>query len=356
MNLLIAFIMCFLMNMYIVRKLRKVEKLSPILSGKARYFTICAVFSLMIALFRSTLLGFATYVMIFYLSLDLIGFIIKIVNKHWYQGYQKNYRHGIVIIIISVAITVLSLAHVKNIYIEKYTIDLDKNFASDSVRIMLVTDLHFGTATNESTLDKITETIQENQPDYLVLGGDIFDESTSNQKLNNAIDYFGELTKDVNVIYILGNHEHMVRNRNQLADRMKKAGVTVLQDEVMFTDEGFYFVGRLDKSQSMRSGNDRASLATLAKEIDFNYPVVLLDHQPVEMKIAKELGYDIVLSGHTHAGQFFPMTFFARFFNERFYGLYQEDNFYTIVSSGIGVWGMAIRNTSNSEIVILDIK
>jgi predicted MPP superfamily phosphohydrolase len=291
-----------------------------------------------------------------YLFFDLIGFCLKRMNRRWHDVYQKLYGQGLFIIILSIAVTVLSTVHAKQIEIVNYTIDLEKDFATSSIRIMLVTDLHLGTATNKSTFEKITKTAQEQQPDYLVLGGDIFDESTSDSLLEAAYQMFSDLAKEYNIIYILGNHEYIRNGEEVIVENMKKAGVKVLLDDALFMKEGFYFVGRTDKYQSMMSSDKRASLSQLAKGVDFHYPVILLDHQPVELKEAKKLGYDVVLSGHTHAGQFFPMSFFAGFLNERLYGLEREDNFYTLVSSGTGVWGMAIRNASNSEIVILDIK
>jgi predicted MPP superfamily phosphohydrolase len=356
MYFLVSFVMCFLMLIYIVRKLKKIRRFTPYLSKRSRFFLTCAVLAALTSMLRFQLLGFLVYLFMFYLFFDLVDFCLKRMNRRWHERYQKLYGQGLVIIILSIAVIALSLVHARQIVLLNYTIDLEKKFAVDSVRIMLVTDLHLGTATNETTLAMIKKTVQEQQPDYLVLGGDIFDESTSDPLLEAAYRTFSELAKELDIIYILGNHEYIRNGEEVIVENMKRAGVEVLLDDVMFMKEGFYFVGRTDKYQSMMSSDKRASLSQIAKEVDFTYPVILLDHQPVELKEAKELGYDVVLSGHTHAGQFFPMSFFAGFLNERLYGLDKEDNFYTIVSSGTGVWGMAIRNASNSEIVILDIK
>jgi predicted MPP superfamily phosphohydrolase len=171
-----------------------------------------------------------------------------------------------------------------------------------------------------------------------------------------SFDSFAKLSKEVPIIYILGNHEFIANQEGEVVQKMEQAGVTVLEDEVMFAEEGFYFIGRTDKYQSMRSENKRATYSELLEGLDLSYPLISLDHQPVELDLAKDKGIDVVLSGHTHAGQFFPSTFFAQFFNERLYGLEKDDSLYTVVSSGIGVWGMAMRNASNSEIVIIDLK
>lgn len=356
MHLIVSIVMCFLMLLYLVRKFKKIKRLTPYLSKKSWFYLTCLGIAIITSLFRPFLLGFLVYLLIFYLLFDFVGFLLKITLPGWYKGYKRYYGQGIAIIIISVGITCLSIAHVKQIKIVNYTIDLDKQFGQEKVRIMLVTDLHLGTATNEDTLALITETVYKEQADYLVLGGDIFDESTKDELMAAAMASFTKLSKDVKIIYVLGNHEFIANQEGELVQKMEEAGVTVLVDEVMLAEEGFYFVGRTDKYQSMRSKNKRASIEELLQGLDLSYPVICLDHQPVELDQAKNLGVDVVLSGHTHAGQFFPATIFAQFFNERLYGLEKDGSLYTVVSSGIGVWGMAMRNASSSEIVILDLK
>ena len=55
--------------------------------------------------------------------------------------------------------------------------------------------------------------------------------------------------------------------------------------------------------------------------------------------------HSIQLSGHTHAGQFFPANFFIK------NGLYETGDYHLIVSSGYGAWNIPIRTASHSEMV-----
>lgn len=51
---------------------------------------------------------------------------------------------------------------------------------------------------------------------------------------------------------------------------------------------------------------------TLTKiNFDKDKPAVLLYHLPSEFKATREDGIDLQLSGHTHAGQFFPFNYFV---------------------------------------------
>lgn len=56
------------------------------------------------------------------------------------------------------------------------------------------------------------------------------------------------------------------------------------------------------------------------------------------------------LSGHTHAGQIFPLNFMMQ------YGYYKNGNYHSIVSSGYGAWGFPFRTAGRSEMVLIQIK
>ena len=78
---------------------------------------------------------------------------------------------------------------------------------------------------------------------------------------------------------------------------------------------------------------------------------MLLDHQPCELEAAQSLGIDLQMSGHTHAGQLFPMNYLVGITNEYGYGHLEKNGYNLIVSSGYGVWGFPFRFGSRSELV-----
>ena len=88
----------------------------------------------------------------------------------------------------------------------------------------------------------------------------------------------------------------------------------------------------------------RSDLNSLTYNLD--KPIILLDHQP---NIEKNMDPRVIvqLSGHTHAGQIWPLGYFLK------YGYYQDKRL--IVSSGFGVWHNKVRTSKYSEIVEINI-
>ena len=97
--------------------------------------------------------------------------------------------------------------------------------------------------------------------------------------------------------------------------------------------------------------NTDAALSTLIAECEQSKPIVLLNHEPNGLQEAADEGVDLMLCGHTHAGQFFPLTIVQPLAWENYWGIKKIDNMYSIVTSGIGVYGPAVRVGTNSEVM-----
>ena len=85
-------------------------------------------------------------------------------------------------------------------------------------------------------------------------------------------------------------------------------------------------------------------------------PVILLDHQPLNLEEAAQAGIDLQLSGHTHRGQMFPLNYITTRMYEQDWGFLQKGktNFY--ISCGTGTWGPPIRTSGYSEVVIIELE
>ena len=123
---------------------------------------------------------------------------------------------------------------------------------------------------------------------------------------------------------------------------MRNQGVILLNDKYYIINDDFYLVGRKDKREK------RLSIDKLLDDINKTRAIVLMDHRPVEIFKASKY-VDLELSGHTHKGQLWPGNLFVRS------GIYNLGDYTLYTTSGIGTWGVPIRTSGNSELVIINI-
>ena len=98
----------------------------------------------------------------------------------------------------------------------------------------------------------------------------------------------------------------------------------------------------------------------LTADLDPDKFSIVLDHQPADYEAQKEAGVDLVLSGHTHGGQLFPLMNIEDTFNltpdDKIYGYEKRDNTNFIVTSGISDWAIKFKTGCKSEYLLIDIE
>ena len=105
---------------------------------------------------------------------------------------------------------------------------------------------------------------------------------------------------------------------------------------------------------------NRPTVEQLIQNISDSSYILSLDHRPGDYKQYKDTNVDLLLSGHTHNGQVYPLNLILRLFEEDFFfygrkGYYQEQ-FQVIITSGFGGWLLPIKNSAPAEYVIIDIE
>jgi predicted MPP superfamily phosphohydrolase len=162
-----------------------------------------------------------------------------------------------------------------------------------------------------------------------------------------------------------GNHD-VDRNRleedpsglRRIAAFLEEAGVTLLLDKTAAPAAGLYITGRRG-ARPIGLRQPRASIADLSVELDPDAFLILLDHQPIQFAQAVAAGVDLVLSGHTHKGQFFPGNLITRRIfkapDGTHYGHWQNKTTQAIVTSGAGLWGPPVRVATDSEVAVIDL-
>lgn len=201
--------------------------------------------------------------------------------------------------------------------------------------------------------------------DYIFYTGDLIDSHTKSLDDVNAIFKAGNSISK-HSYFVTGNHEQYAPSWDGLQNIMHDEGVTYIKDEHVDINEHFHIYGLEDArfkvgggaSFKTREDATKASLNEMTEDIfdenDFN---ILLDHRPENFKmIADDFKFDLVISGHTHGGQFkignwIPSSI-ALEESEFMGGTYHRNDTDLVVSRGLGYSAMfPIRVNCNPEIV-----
>ncbi len=221
------------------------------------------------------------------------------------------------------------------------------------LRIVMVSDIHLGTIIHNSRLQKIVNKINQQQPDVILLVGDVFDEDVSSLMEQNIAQVLKQLSSRYGVFAIPGNHEYY-SGIDSAVSYLKQSDITVLRDSVTKVADSFYLVGRDDRTLN-QFGGKRKSLSELLQSVDSTYPIILMDHQPFHLEEAEKHGVDLQLSGHTHHGQLFPFNLITKRVYELSWGYQQRGRTHYYVSCGVGTWGPPARLGNVPEIVTIEL-
>lgn len=217
-------------------------------------------------------------------------------------------------------------------------------------RIALISDLHLGMFVRTEHIKKVVKQINQMKPDAVVIAGDILDVDLAiledPQELKSIARELQKISSASGVYLALGNHDPSMENK-KFRKFLKDSKIRVLHNSCAELAD-FYLIGRSDAAN-----NERKDLAEILPTGSIKKPVVLIDHDPQGIRDARQMDIPLVLCGHTHKGQFWPMDFFTRWANgdHFFYGKEQFGDTQAIISSGAGYFNLPIRIGSSNEVV-----
>lgn len=296
---------------------------------------------------------------------DLICLLFRLIFKKGARVCRFIACSAIIPVVLGTAAIVYGYINIHSVVGTEYTVKTEKALTR-GYKIAFLSDLHYGVSLDMEELKKACDAINEQQPDLFLLGGDIVDESTPKEELNQVFATLGGVKSTFGTYFVYGNHDNMGFagvstgfTKSELENAITQAGITILEDQVVEITPELVLVGRRDASfRGDEKAKSRASIEELTKEIDRSKYILLLDHQPRELALDKKAGVDLVLSGHTHAGQLFPAESLTTVIapNDLAYGHAIDGDFNAIVSSGIAGWGFPIKTSRYAEYLIVSIE
>jgi uncharacterized protein len=236
-----------------------------------------------------------------------------------------------------------------------YNINIDKPAGElKSFRIAAVSDIHLGSIIRKRSIIKLSELLKKSNPDIVFLLGDIVDGEMGPVLRDDLLSYFTCPKCRDGLLAITGNHEY-IGGASVTIPYIEKHGIRILKDEVVTLDGGIQVIGRLDRGMGSFGQHRRMPLDSLMKKVDRSKPIILLDHQPLNLGETEKEGIDLQLSGHTHNGQMWPLNYLTKMIYEVSYGYKRKGRSQIIVSSGFGIWGPRVRLGTRSEVMMINI-
>ena len=236
----------------------------------------------------------------------------------------------------------------RNIKRVELNLMIDKE--TNPLKIVAISDLHLGYGIDTKEFRRWVELINREEPDVVLMAGDIIDNSLKPLYDRNFADVFREIKSKYGVFLALGNHEY-ISNIEKSIEFFTKTDVTILRDTAVFVGNAFYVAGRDDRS----SNPNRKTIAEIIDNVDNSKPIILIDHQPFYFDEVENNSIDLYIAGHTHKGQIFPITLITRAMFEVSHGYLKRGNSHFYVTSGIGIWGGKFRIGSRSEYVVINL-
>ena len=278
------------------------------------------------------------YLVVIFLVLDL-GRLLHLVRPQW---MHQNFPLTACIVIGMFALFLYGNVHYHHKVREELHLTTDKPLARP-LRIVMLSDLHLGYHNPRKELARWVDLINAENPDVVLIAGDVIDMSMRPLVEENMAEEMRRL--EAPVYACLGNHEYY--SSEPLAEQFyRDARIQLLRDTCLVVGD-LCIMGRDDRTNLRRRNIDE-----LARMADHTKYIILLDHQPYHLEEAEQAGVDFQLSGHTHRGQVWPISWITDALYECSFGAHQRGETRYYISSGIGIWGGKFRIGTRSEYVV----
>jgi predicted MPP superfamily phosphohydrolase len=222
----------------------------------------------------------------------------------------------------------------------------------DGTVIVAVSDLHLGNLLDASWLAARVDQILEQRPDLVLFLGDIF-EGHGPVDID-LLAQLRRLTAPLGLFAVTGNHEHYGRRRG--GPGLEATGLRVLRDRRVQVSPGLILAGVDDLTRRRRSGKPTGPLVADVLRGAPPGGLVFLSHAPLHAEQAATLGADLMLSGHTHGGQLWPLGYLVRLAYPFLGGRYEVKGMPLIVCRGTGTWGPRMRLWHPGEILRITLR
>lgn len=238
----------------------------------------------------------------------------------------------------------------------------------DGVKICHISDLHL--PHNGVNLKELTAAIIEDNPDLIVITGDIFGDDIDRDN-QNAVRYLGQSLNEVAPIYaVSGNNDLPYMEGDKWRRSLEAHGINVLLDEAAYIKIN----GEILVLLGLKETPEMNDYAVVPESRNFmeniqvkdqykDRPQILLAHHPEFFEnYIRHSNVDLVLSGHTHGGQihlpfiggvFAPGQKFNPYYDYGIFASKEEPAKRMVINRGLATTKFTFRMLNKMEVTFI---
>ena len=317
--------------------------------------------------------GFIILLLFAYLILELACLLLRLLpaGRRFVRSHgPRKLALGALVWVVCACTWAYGTVHSPQLTVKRYDVQVNKACEGmDSLRVVLVADLHLGNSVGAARVQDMVRIINEQNADLVLVAGDIFDNAVDEMDDPQAVrEALRSIQSRLGVYGCWGNHD--VRGRlfsgfstqegeavrgQEMDDFVAASGIVMLEDEAVLLDDAFWLVGRKDYENDGTGARGREPLEALLAKVDMDKPILVVDHEPRLLQQTADAGVDVFFAGHTHDGQTFPLGLGINLKWENPSGMLLKGSMASIVTSGVGVYGPDLRVGTDADVTVADI-
>mgnify|MGYP004656333095 FL=1 len=273
------------------------------------------------------------------------------INEQLKETKKSKSKNIIKILFFIIFILIIILLYsrfigTKGLKVKEYKI-VNENFTDNfyGLKIVHITDLHYGNTTNNSDLKKIVDKVNLIKPDIIVFTGDLLDKDLNNEELEEFKDILNNMKSNIKKYAVNGNHDE------NFSEILKETGFTDLNnnyDSLYNSNNSVILFSGIntndDINDAIKNINNFLSDEQNTNKIIYK---IMLMHEPDKILDFDYNNYDLILAGHSHNGQI-TIPFIGSLYkpngSKKYYKEYYElEDTKLYISGGIGTSTLKFR-------------
>ncbi len=344
----VFFTVYLFVNFYLFISLRRGLLLSRSLSLylALAFVVLASLYPLSLLIKRMDLLIYPASIWLGIISICFSVFLLKDLISLFLPSY-KFYITSISIFIV-LSLSLYSLLNERRLVVREIMLPVRSELKGlAGTTFVQLSDLHLDHIKDPVWLNRVVEKVNALDPDFVLITGDLVDVGAVLDK--EKAEGLKKIKTRYGVYACLGNHEYY-SDVKKAREFISQGNVHLLVNQGLELKDKINIVG-VDSIQGPRFGAEGPDLKKGLSGLNKEAYTILLTHEPDNYKVAYDAGIDLMLSGHTHAGQIPPLDILVFLIYKHGYGLYPNGKGFAYTSSGTGSWGPPMRFLNASEIV-----